>query len=113
VVDGHARVKVKTIGIRTPLWPGLRVTDRVWPSRVEIEHDGELPSRGTALLRPRSPDSQLEHYLDVLEKKPGADGRDQRRWNNGGKPDGGRSVWTRSGRKLETTPRAGRRKLER
>jgi len=72
VVDGHGRVKVKTNWYSTPLWPGLRVAARVWPSRIEIEHDGECVAwhqrsygRGHQILN-------LEHYLDVLEKKPGA-----------------------------------------
>ena len=33
VVDGKGRVKVKTNWYSTPLWPGLRVTALVWPSR--------------------------------------------------------------------------------
>jgi hypothetical protein len=28
-----------------PLWPGMRVTARVWPSFINIEHDGECVAR--------------------------------------------------------------------
>lgn len=72
LVDGKGCVKVKTNWYSTPLWPGLRVTARVWPSWVAIEYDGRMVAqhqrnygRGLQILN-------LEHYLDVLEKKPGA-----------------------------------------
>jgi hypothetical protein len=72
IVDGKGRVKVKTNWYSVPLWPGLRVTARVWPSWIRIEHDGKCVAshprnygRGHQILN-------LEHYLDVLEKKPGA-----------------------------------------
>jgi hypothetical protein len=38
VVDSKGRVKVKTNWYSTRLWSGLRVTARIWPSRIEIEH---------------------------------------------------------------------------
>lgn len=40
IVDGKRRVKIKTNWYSAPLWPGLRVTVRVWPSFINIEHDG-------------------------------------------------------------------------
>ncbi len=72
VVDGHGRVKVKTNWYSTPLWPGLRVSARVWPSRIEIEHDGECVARHQRCYGRGHQILNLEHYLDVLEKKPGA-----------------------------------------
>jgi transposase len=72
IVDGHGRVKVKTNWYSTPLSPGQRVRAVVWPSRINISHDGRCAAhhercygRGHQILN-------LEHYLDVLEKKPGA-----------------------------------------
>jgi len=72
VVDGHGRVKVKTNWYSAPLSPGLRVSAVVGPARVEIRHDNRCAAwhercygRGHQILN-------LEHYLDVLEKKPGA-----------------------------------------
>lgn len=72
IVDSKGRVRVKTNWYSAPLWAGLRVTARVWPSLIEIEHDGKCVAchqrnygRGHEILK-------LEHYLDVLEKKPGA-----------------------------------------
>jgi hypothetical protein len=72
VVDGHGRVKVRTNWYSTPLWPGLRVTARVWPSLIEIEHDGECVARHQRCYGRGHQILNLEHYLDVLEKKPGA-----------------------------------------
>lgn len=72
IVDGKGCVKVKTNWYSTPLWPGLRTTALVWPLSIEIRYDGEgvaqherCYGRGHQILN-------LEHYLDVLEKKPGA-----------------------------------------
>jgi transposase len=72
VVDGKGCVRVKTNWYSTPLWPGHRVTAHVWPRRVRILYDGDRVAehercygRGLQVLN-------LEHYLDVLEKKPGA-----------------------------------------
>jgi len=72
VVDGKGCVKVKTNWYSTPLWPGLRVTARVWPSFIRIEHDGECVARHPRHYGRGHQILNLEHYLDVLEKKPGA-----------------------------------------
>ena len=72
VVDGKGCVRVKTNWYSTPLDAGVRAMVKVWPTRVEVFHDFERVAvhqrcygRGHQLLN-------LEHYLDVLEKKPGA-----------------------------------------
>jgi transposase len=72
VVDGKGCVKVKTNWYSTPLWPGLRVTARVWPSLIEVEHDGKCMARHQRSYGRGNQILNLEHYLDVLEKKPGA-----------------------------------------
>jgi len=73
IVDGKRCVKVKTNWYSTPLWPGNRVTARVWPSHVEIEqHDGNCVARHARDYGRGRQILNLEHYLDVLEKKPGA-----------------------------------------
>jgi hypothetical protein len=63
---------VKTNWYSAPLWPGLRVTARVWPSLIEIEHDGTCVARHQRNYGRGHQILNLEHYLDVLEKKPGA-----------------------------------------
>jgi hypothetical protein len=63
---------VKTNWYSTPLWPGIRVTARVWPLSVEISHDGEQVAQHARCYGRGHQILDLEHYLDVLEKKPGA-----------------------------------------
>ena len=72
LVDGRGRVRVKTNWYSAPVPPGSRVTASVGPIFVEILHDNQRVAqhprcygRGTEILN-------LEHYLDVLERKPGA-----------------------------------------
>jgi len=72
IVDGKGRVKVKTNWYSAPLTAGVRAAAVIGPSWVEIRYDNQLVAqhprcygRGHQLLN-------LEHYLDVLEKKPGA-----------------------------------------
>ena len=72
IVDGKGRVKVKTNWYSVPLWPGMRVTARVWPTFINIEHDGECVARHPRHYGRGYQILSLEHYLDVLEKKPGA-----------------------------------------
>jgi len=72
VVDGKRCIKVKTNWYSTPLWPGFRATARVWPSCIEIEHDGKCVARHQRSYGRGNQILNLEHYLDVLEKKPGA-----------------------------------------
>ena len=72
IVDGKGRVKVKTNWYSTPGWPGNRMTARVWPQSVEIFHDSDLVARHERCYGRGHQILNLEHYLDVLEKKPGA-----------------------------------------
>jgi transposase len=72
IVDNKGRVKVKTNWYSAPLWPGIRVTARVRPSLIEIVRDGECVARHQRNYGRGLQILNLEHYLDVLEKKPGA-----------------------------------------
>ena len=72
IVDGEGRVNVKTNWYSAPLWPGMRVTARVWQTFISIEHDGEYVARHPRHYGRGYQILNLEHYLDVLEKKPGA-----------------------------------------
>ena len=72
VVDGKARVRVKTNWYSAPVPPGFRVTAVVGPTLVEVIYDNQRVAshercygRGHEIL-------DLAHYLDVLERKPGA-----------------------------------------
>jgi transposase len=72
VVDGKGRVKVKANWYSAPLPPGLRVTAVVGPSRIEIKHDNQCAARHPRCYGRGHQILELDHYLDVLEKKPGA-----------------------------------------
>jgi len=72
IVDGKRRVKVKTNWYSVPLWPDLRVTAHVWPTEIKIEHSGTFVATHPRCYGHGHQILNLEHYLDVLEKKPGA-----------------------------------------
>ena len=72
IVDGHGRVKVKANWYSAPLSPGWRVAAVVGPSAIEIRHDNRCAARHPRRYGRGHQILNLEHYLDVLEKKPGA-----------------------------------------
>jgi len=72
VVDGKGRVRVKLNWYSAPLSPGLRVTAVVGPLEIEIRHDNQVAARHPRCYGRGHEILNLEHYLDVLEKKPGA-----------------------------------------
>jgi transposase len=72
VVDGKGCVKVKTNWYSAPLAVGRRVTAVVWPSRVEVLHDNKRVAEHPRCYERGRQILNLEHYLDVLERKPGA-----------------------------------------
>jgi transposase len=72
VVDGKGCVKVRNNWYSTPLAAGTRAQVRILPGYIEIWSHGRQVAchernyeRGKQVL-------DLEHYLDVLERKPGA-----------------------------------------
>ena len=72
VVDGKGCVRVKTNWYSTPLDAGVRAMVKVWPSEVEIFRDFECVARHPRCYGRCHQLFNLEHYLDVLERKPGA-----------------------------------------
>jgi transposase len=72
IVDGHGRVKVKANWYSAPLSPGLRVSAVVGSSLIEIKHDSRCAAQHERCYGRGHQILSLEHYLDVLEKKPGA-----------------------------------------
>jgi hypothetical protein len=71
-VDGLGRVKVRTNCYSVPLRPGTGVQAKVYPSSVELWHDGECVARHERCYSRQQEILDLEHYLEVLERKPGA-----------------------------------------
>jgi transposase len=71
-VDGLRCVRVRTNRYSTPLPPGTRVEARVQADYVEVWHEGVCRARHERCYRRLQQVLDLEHYLDVLRKKPGA-----------------------------------------
>ena len=96
VVDGKGCVKVKTNWYSTPLEPGLRVMVRVWPTQVEVLRDFDCVARHQRCYGRGHQILNLEHYLDVLEKKPGAmaGSTPLKQWRDAGRwPDCMDRIW--------------------
>lgn len=72
LVDGKGCVRVKTNWYSTPLAPGQRPMVKVWPAEVVIYRDLERVAQHQRCYGRGHQILNLEHYLDVLEKKPGA-----------------------------------------
>ena len=72
IVDGQGCVRAKANRYSTPLRPGLRSEVVLWPNEVDIYHGGERVARHARCYGRGYEFFELEHYLDVLDKKPGA-----------------------------------------
>ncbi len=70
--DGKGCVKARTNWYSTPLKPGTRCQARLLPAYVEIWHERECVARHERSFGRYQQVLDLEHYLDVLERKPGA-----------------------------------------
>jgi hypothetical protein len=71
-VDSKGCVKVRTNFYSTPLKPGTRPQAKLLPAYVEIWQERECVARHERSFGRYEQVLDLEHYLDVLEKKPGA-----------------------------------------
>ena len=101
VVDGKGCVRVKTNWYSTPLDAGVRPMVKVWPTEVEIFRDFECVARHQRCYGRGHQLLKLEHYLDVLERKPGAmaGSTPLEQWRAAGRwPECLDAIW----RKLET-----------
>jgi hypothetical protein len=72
VVDKKGCVKVSTNWYSTPLRRGVRVQAKLKPLVVEVWYEGRLVAQHERSYRRGQQILDLEHYLDVLERKPGA-----------------------------------------
>jgi len=72
VVDGKGCVRVKCNWYSAPLQPGWRAAAVVGPLEIEIKYDGKCVARHPRCYGRGHQILNLEHYLDVLQKKPGA-----------------------------------------
>jgi transposase len=71
-VDGLGCVRVRTNLYSVPRDPGQTVEVRLYPSWVEVREGGHCIARHERCYERQQQVLELEHYLDVLERKPGA-----------------------------------------
>jgi transposase len=71
-VDGKGCVKVRTNWYSAPVTAGQKVRVTVRPALVEIWQEGRCVARHERCYERGRQVLNLEHYLDVLERKPGA-----------------------------------------
>ena len=71
-VDGLGSVRVRTNAYSAPLPPGTTVRVNVLPATVELWHLGRCVAQHPRSYGRHQDVLNLEHYLDVLERKPGA-----------------------------------------
>lgn len=87
LVDKQGCVTVRTNFYSVPVKAGVRVQARLYPLQVEIWHEGRCVARHERCYRRRQQILDLEHYLDVLERKPGAlaGSRPLEQWRHAGR----------------------------
>lgn len=71
-VDGLGCVRVRTNLYSVPVKPGKTVEVRLYPSYVEVRDEGRCIARHERSYERQQQVLDLEHYLEVLERKPGA-----------------------------------------
>ena len=71
-VDGLGCVRVRTNLYSVPAAPGMTVEARIYPSHSELRNEGRCLARHERCYARQQQVLDLEHYLDVLEHKPGA-----------------------------------------
>jgi transposase len=71
-VDGLGCVRVRTNLYSVPAPAGKTVEVRLYPSQVEVRDEGCCIARHERNYERNQQVLDLEHYLDVLERKPGA-----------------------------------------
>jgi hypothetical protein len=71
-VDSKGCVRVRTNFYSVPVKPHTVVHAKVLPAYVEVWHEGRCVARHERCYRIQQQILDLEHYLDALERKPGA-----------------------------------------
>ena len=72
IVDGKGCVKVRTNWYSTPSHAGMTVRINLLPQMVEVWEGGQCVARHERCYERSRQILNLEHYLDILERKPGA-----------------------------------------
>ncbi len=96
LVDGKGCVKVRTNCYSTPLKPGTHTQAKLLPAYVEVWQERECVARHERSFGRYQQVLDLEHYLDVLERKPGAlaGSSPLKQWRERGRwPEGFDRLW--------------------
>lgn len=96
-VDGLGCVRVKTNSYSAPLKAGTQIQAKVYSNYVEIWHNGRRVAEHERCYSHQQQILDLEHYLDVLEKKPGAlaGSKPLEQWRRAGRwPESFDRLWT-------------------
>jgi transposase len=72
VVNASGCITVGTNAYSVPLRPGTKVQASLQATHLEVWHDGRCVARHERCHSRRQQILDLDHYLDVLERKPGA-----------------------------------------
>src|SRR6185437_14770614 len=72
IVDGFGCARLRTNSYSVPAASGSQVEARVYASFIEFWQEGARIERHERCYGKRQQILDLEHYLDVLERKPGA-----------------------------------------
>jgi transposase len=72
MVNSSSCAKVLTNAYSAPLKAGTKVQAKIYASTVELWHDGGCVATHERCYRRQQQVLNLEHYLDVLSRKPGA-----------------------------------------
>jgi transposase len=70
--DGMGRVKVRTNFYSVPIRVGLEVQAKIYASHVDLWHEGQCVARHERCYSQLQEILDLEHYLEPLDRKPGA-----------------------------------------
>jgi len=72
IVDGSGCVKVRANFYSTPLRPGTKTQAKIFAETVEVWCEGHCVARHERSYSRQQKVLDLEHYLEALERKPGA-----------------------------------------
>ncbi|MCA1617545.1 MAG: IS21 family transposase [Acidobacteria bacterium] len=72
IVDGKGCVKVRNNWYSTPLRARTKVSAKILPAYIEVWHDSRMVARHERCYQSGQQVLSLDHYLDVLARKPGA-----------------------------------------
>jgi hypothetical protein len=95
-VDGMGRVKVRTNFYSAPVRAGLEVQAKIYADCVEVWQEGTCVARHERCYGRNQEILDLEHYLEPLERKPGAmaGSKPLEQWRQKGRwPDSYDRIW--------------------